>query len=138
MSTMRSLSSMSVRSLPWPQIPGVSERMIRTWFNESLVSEQGFRTQVLNGPGNAGETVLRELENAHLIRADSRRGTVWYELSHDRLIAPIQQSNATWQATHLSTLQRAATEWDRQSRPAGLLISGGVLAEAEKWAADAR
>jgi WD40 repeat protein len=115
---------------------GVSERLIRTWFNESLVSEQGFRTQVLDGPGNTGEAVLRELENAHLIRADSRRGTVWYELSHDRLVAPIQQNNAAWQATHLSTLQRAATEWDRQSRPAGLLISGGVLATAEEWAAE--
>ena len=115
---------------------GVSERLIRTWFDESLVTEQGFRTQVLDGPGNAGEIVLRELENAHLIRADSRRGTVWYELSHDRLVAPIQQNNAIWQATHLSTLQREATEWDRQSRPAGLLISGGVLAEAEEWAAE--
>ena len=114
---------------------GVSERMIRAWFTESLVSEQGFRTQVLSGPGNAGEIVLQELENAHLIRAESRRGTVWYELSHDRLIAPIQQNNAAWQATHLSTLQRSATEWDRQSRPAGLLITGGVLAEAEEWAA---
>jgi WD40 repeat protein len=113
---------------------GVSERLIREWFERDLISEQGFRTQVLEGPGRNGEAVLRELENAHLIRADSRRGTQWYELCHDRLVAPIKANNAAWRETQLNTLQREASEWDRRDRPKGLLISGEVLSEAEKWA----
>ena len=113
---------------------GVSEREIRTWFDQSLISPDGFRTQTLDGPGAAGEAVLRELENAHLIRADRRRGTEWYELSHDRLVAPVQTSNARWREEHLNPLQREAQTWDARSRPAGLLITGEVLTEAEQWA----
>jgi WD40 repeat protein len=113
---------------------GVSERLIREWFERDLISEQGFRTQVLEGPGRNGDDVLRELENAHLIRADSRRGTQWYEISHDRLVAPIKANNAAWRETRLNTLQREASEWERRERPKGLLISGDVLSDAEKWA----
>ena len=61
---------------------------------QELISEQGFRSQVLEGPGEHGAGVLRELENAHVIRADSRRGINWYEISHDRLVAPILASAA--------------------------------------------
>ena len=78
---------------------------------------------------------MRAFENAHVIRADSRRGINWYEISHDRLVAPIRASNAAWRDANLSTLQREAPLWDAQSRPAGLLITGDVLAEAKAWAA---
>ncbi|MEN8239987.1 MAG: hypothetical protein ABFR53_12405, partial [Actinomycetota bacterium] len=37
--------------------------------------------------------VLSQLEGAHLIRADRRRGTQWYELTHDRFVEPIRASN---------------------------------------------
>ena len=84
---------------------GVPPRVIREWFEDQLISAQGFRTQVLDGPGDNGPVVLRELEDAHLIRADSRRGAQWYEISHDRLVAPILASNAAWRDRHL---ERAA------------------------------
>jgi hypothetical protein len=113
---------------------GASEREIRTWFDEELISESGFRTQVLEGPGLDGAAVLRELENAHLIRAERRRGAEWYELAHDRLIEPIRASNAAWRETELSNLQREAQVWERRGRPAGLLLTGANLAEAESWA----
>jgi hypothetical protein len=115
---------------------GTSEREIRTWIDEQLISEQGFRTQALEGPGPNGPAVLRELENAHLLRADRRRGTEWYELAHDRLVPPVVANNAAWREAHLSTLQREAQSWERQSRPAGLLLSGDVLVQAEGWASD--
>ena len=113
---------------------GARERAIRSWFEDELISEQGFRSQVLEGPGEHGAGVLRELENAHVIRADSRRGINWYEISHDRLVAPILANNAAWREEHLSTLQREAPIWEAQGRPQGLLISGEVLAEAKAWA----
>ena len=113
---------------------GTTERELRTWFDETLISETGFRAQVLQGPGPNGVAVLRELENAHLIRAERRRGTEWYELSHDRLIDPIRTSNAAWREHHLSPLQRESQVWERRGRPDGLLLTGATLAEAETWA----
>jgi WD40 repeat protein len=113
---------------------GVSEREIRTWFDEALITAQGFRAQALEGPGHRGDAVLGALEDAHLIRADQRRGARWYELAHDRLVAPIRASNQTWRATHLSSLQQEAQAWDQRSRPHALLLSGSALLEAERWA----
>ena len=113
---------------------GATEREIRTWFDEELISESGFRAQVLEGPGQHGADVLRELENAHLVRAERRRGTEWYELSHDRLIDPIRASNRAWREHQLSPLQRESQVWDRRGRPAGLLLTGATLETAESWA----
>ena len=73
----------------------VKERAIRDWFEEDLISEDGFRTQTREGPGPKSDgKVLSELENAHLIRADRRRGAQWFELTHDRFVEPIRVSNA--------------------------------------------
>jgi WD40 repeat protein len=115
---------------------GTPERELRDWFDDRLVTPQGFRAQVLDGPGTNGAAVLRELEDAHLIRADRRRGTEWYELAHDRLIAPLQTSNARWREAHLSSLQRDAQIWERQSRRPELLLRGDDLREASDWATD--
>ncbi len=114
---------------------GVSERAIRQWIDNELITEHGFRTQTLSGPGDAGHDVLRRLEDAHLTRAESRRGAIWYELAHDRLVEPIRASNAAWEAQHLSNLQLKADEWGRRERSSGLLIGGEVLVEADDWAA---
>jgi len=114
---------------------GVPERTIRDWVEDELISEQGFRTQALTGPDPAGPAVLLALENAHLIRSDARRGAQWYELSHDRMVAPVRESNASWRAVNLSPLQLDAMAWDRQGRPKALLASGEVLSAAAAWAA---
>ena len=116
---------------------GVSERTIRTWFEEQLLNEQGFRAQVFEGPGGDGAAeVLRLLVDGHLLRTKSRRGAVWYELAHDRLINPVLASNAEWTSTNLSPLQVTAGLWVRQGRPSRLLMSGAALAEAQRWASD--
>ena len=56
------------------------------------------------------------LVNAHLVRAEQRRGATWFELAHDRLIAPVRADNAAWFAAHLSTLQRQAALWRDQGQ----------------------
>jgi hypothetical protein len=116
------------------QRTGANEREIRTWFDEALITENGFRTQVLRGPQTNGAAVVRELENAHLIRTERRRGTEWYELAHDRLIEPVRANNVTWGQHALGSLQREAQDWERRGRPATLLMTGPRLAEAEEWA----
>ena len=121
---------------------GVRERAIREWFDRQLITEAGIRGQVLKGcerspDGNDGldNAAVKRLEDAHLVRSEQRRGATWFELAHDRLIAPVRADNAAWFKAHLSTLQRRAALWEDQKRPDGLLLQGEPLAEAEEWAA---
>ena len=96
-----------------------NEREIRSWFGEALITENGFRTQVVRGPQTNGGAVVRELENADLIRTEQRRGTEWYELAHDRLIEPIRANNAAWGQHALGSLQREAQQWEHRGPALG-------------------
>ena len=113
---------------------GVSERSIRQWFGEKLITNHGYRGQAIEGPDPAHRGVVRLLEDAYLIRVEQRRGIGWFELSHDRLVAPVVADNARWFEDHLSTLQRAATAWFANGRRNGPLLTMLELDEAEKWA----
>lgn len=114
---------------------GEDERVLRQWFDRYLITADGIRSQVLKGSRNTEglpNIVLRLLENTHLIRGESRAGKTWYELSHDRLVAPIKQNNQAWFEKNLSLLQRQAVLWNRQGRSEGLLLRGEALDEAER------
>jgi WD40 repeat protein len=111
---------------------GVRERTIREWFDRELITDQGFRGQVLQGPSGPGAGAVRLLEDAHLIRAEQRQGATWFELTHDRLVQPIRNDNAAWREQNLTALQRQAVLWDDEHRSEGLLLRGDALAEAEQ------
>jgi len=116
----------------------VSERFIRDWFDQYLITEQSIRGQVIQGVDESeglSNRVIDRLIDAHLVRAEKRRGVIWYELAHDRLIDPVQQSNADWRQANLSMLQEQAAIWDTHNRPAELLLRDQMLKDAEKWAA---
>ena len=75
----------------------VHERTLRSWFEHDLITTDGFRRPVREGPGkSSGGAVLSELEEAYLIRKDRRNGTDWYELTHDRIVEPIRDSNEAY------------------------------------------
>ncbi|HEX2361846.1 MAG TPA: WD40 repeat domain-containing protein, partial [Jiangellaceae bacterium] len=98
----------------------------------------GIRGQVLYGPRQNGafsEGAVRMLTDAHLVRAESRRGATWYELAHDRLIEPVKEDNARWREVNLSHFERLATWWDEQNRPDQALLTGPDLVNAETWVA---
>ena len=114
---------------------GVPERTIREWFERELVTEHGFRGQAQTGPGG-DERVVRLLQDAHLVRPESRRGTTWYELAHDRLVPPVLADNDAWSQEHLTVFQRQAALWDQQGRSDGLLVGDEILDEGEALAAD--
>ncbi|MGH8902196.1 MAG: hypothetical protein ACRDYA_11070 [Egibacteraceae bacterium] len=117
---------------------GVREGVIRDWFGRELISERGLRSQVVDGPADSTAVqkgVLRRLVSAHLVRAEDRRGTRWYELAHDRLIEPVRQSNAEWREANLQPFQRQAALWHTEHRADHLLLTGGALAEADRWVA---
>ena len=112
---------------------GAPERLLRGWLQRNLVTEAGLRTQVLLGSrvsAEIDEASLTALIDAHLLRAEQRRGVHWIELAHDRLVAPLLRSNQRWFEAHLSLLQRQAEIWDRNGRlPQLLLADPSVIAE---------
>ena len=75
---------------------GTREYEIRSWVDKGLITRDGFRTQVREGPGLTRRDVVRKLLDSHLIRADRIRGAEWYELAHDRFVEPIRESNANF------------------------------------------
>lgn len=115
---------------------GADERVIRDWFDQRLISEHGFRSQVIEGPAAGapdGERVLRRLEDARLVRAEARRGVRWFELAHDRLIEPVRTSNAEWREANLQPFQRQAALWQRQHRLDALLLTDDALTAVDRW-----
>jgi WD40 repeat protein len=115
----------------------VRERDIREWVDQHLITLQNVRGQVLQSV-DASEglpnSVIRALVDAHLVRAERRRGFTWFELAHDRLVGPVREDNATWFRQHLSAFQKAANDWDRRERPPEALLHGAALKDAETWA----
>jgi len=117
---------------------GVSERAIREWVGQRLITPQGIRGQVLQGHDiseGLPNRAIQMLIDGHLVRAEKRRGATWYELAHDRLVEPVKRSNVAWRFLNFSLLQRQAELWADEGRAEGLLLRGTALAEAEAWAA---
>ena len=61
---------------------GIPERDIRVWFDEHLITKRGIRAQVLQEPGQSAgleDEAIGELIDMHVVRAEARRGAVWFE-----------------------------------------------------------
>lgn len=113
------------------------ERDIREWFNTKLITESGIRSQVIRGKTSSGglrNEIIKQFDNAHIIRTEKRAGATWYELAHDRMIEPVRKSNEAWFQEHLSLLQRQTLLWIQQNYSDGLLLSGKELTIAEEEA----
>jgi hypothetical protein len=82
---------------------GISEDIIRSWFDEKFITASGTRAfvhhrafvQVNDNPKNKEiiEQAIDSLEKSYVIRAEWRSGAKWYEITHDRLIGPVKHSN---------------------------------------------
>ena len=114
------------------QESGVKEGDLRSWFEHSLITLAGTRGTVYRGREETGgipNAAVDLLESLHLIRGEWRAGARWYELTHDRFIEPIQESNKTWldkwgEAEQTRRwLEAEAAKWVQGSR--------GVLDEIE-------
>jgi WD40 repeat protein len=116
----------------------VKEKAIREWFDRSLITESGIRSEVMWQPGGSeglNDAAIDALEAAHLVRREERRDATWLELSHNRLVTPIRANNARWFEGNLSLLQQQAVLWQRQNQNEALCLRGQALEEAEEWAA---
>lgn len=77
----------------------VWEWRLRLWFEREFITPAGTRALVYRGRERTEgipNQVVDYLESQHLIRGERRAGSHWYELTHDRLIGPIQQANRDW------------------------------------------
>lgn len=118
---------------------GVAQRIIRDWINNELITSQGIRSQIILEPEKSGgldNRVIQFLVAAHLLRAEKRAGSTWFELAHDRLIEPIRLDNARWLQANLVLFQQQANLWEKQDRPESLLLGGKELNQARIWAGD--
>ncbi len=122
----------------------IKEGVLRRWFGQKLITPNRTRgtvykdTYVESGLNSAAIAILEDL---HLIRTEMRGGAPWYELSHDRFIVPILQSNEAWLASVQGgtsigqKLEELAQTWDYGSiiKQTKHLLDEGELGEAKRW-----
>lgn len=75
----------------------VPEKRVRRWVEQVLITSIGTRGTIYrtkNVTARLPNESIDELEDIHVIRGEWRAGARWYELTHDRLIRPILDSNA--------------------------------------------
>ncbi len=77
----------------------IYENALRQWCQQWLITSTGTRGIVHRDPQQTKgipNEALDILATMHLIRSEWRSGAHWYELTHDRFIAPIRASNERW------------------------------------------
>jgi WD40 repeat protein len=97
-------------SLAKAQQAAVTERALRRWFDDRLITPAGTRGLVYRGDRETEglpNAAVDILQDCYVIRADVRGGNVWYELAHDRLVEPVQQDNLAWKAIHPNPIAQA-------------------------------
>jgi YVTN family beta-propeller protein len=88
----------------------IRENKIRKWCEEKLITPAGTRSLVYQDVKYTAEMsnkVVDVLQNKYLIRAEERSGSKWFELTHDRLIKPIKDSNNLWKNSKANKAKRA-------------------------------
>jgi WD40 repeat protein len=115
---------------------GVTERTIRDWFEKKLISQSKVRMQAEVGPADTGglpNAAADRLEAAHVVRSlDSVSHHKTRELTHDRLVDPVIESNAAFRAK-LHFVQREAEAWDAAKRPGDRLLRTRRLWAGQSW-----
>ena len=110
---------------------GVSEIVLRNWFEEQLITEAGTKGTVYRGATRTGGIPNRAadlLAARFLLRSEVKAGGTWYELVHDRFIEPILLANQKWRE-HQPLIQ-VARNWKEAGRPSDRLLEGDPLKTA--------
>jgi hypothetical protein len=77
----------------------VGEAKIRSWFDQALITPAGTRGIVFQGEQETAglpNAAVLVLARESMIRLERRAGALWCELTHDRFIDPIRESNIRW------------------------------------------
>ena len=115
----------------------ITEEHLRNWFDKELITEQKTRGLVNRGPTHTGSlpnVAVDLLQRQFIVRTESRAGSTWYELVHDRFISPIMESNRAWWSARAveDPVLRAAQLWEGQGRDPELLFTGKLLDQVQQ------
>lgn len=103
----------------------------QSWLQHTFVTERGRKATVDEGlryTADMPNAVVRALENRHVIKAEHRGGSRWYELQHDRLIEPIRRLDDT------ALRPMPPAEPAEQLRTAAEALAAGELTLAQRQA----
>jgi len=119
---------------------GVTERALRMWFDQELISEAGIRNTINRNDaarrvGSMPTVVVDILDKHFILHSESRGGGVRYELVHDRFIDAIRQSNRAWRAKYNNPVALGLQRWNESGQDHAYLLQGFDLQEAERFAA---
>jgi WD40 repeat protein len=126
------------------QKTGVKEGLLRRWFEFNLITPANTRATLFRGANDVGgipNATVSLLEKLYIVRAELRGGQPWYELTHDRLIEPIQKANEIWRGQRIGAvltqkrLESKAAKWVADGRTDDNLLLQLELPEAEGWLA---
>jgi WD40 repeat protein len=117
----------------------MSEKVLRSWIEDNLITSTGIRAQALREPLVLGKVdgAIAALIDARLIRSDKRNDREWIELAHDRLVGPLRAANKRWRSRNLKPFQRQAELYANTGQThKEMLFWGDELIEAERFAAE--
>lgn len=89
-------------------------RVVMDWIDRRLLTASGLRSPAIVDSFDAGAPTaqeLRVLQEAHLVRRQSRQDGEWYELSHDSLALPMRECIEEWRGKNLAVWQQLARSW---------------------------
>jgi hypothetical protein len=117
---------------------GVEEGVIRNWIEKTFILRDATRSLVPgdsigNGHDGVIQKVIEGLTEVQLLRAEVRGDRQWFELSHDRFVGVVQQSNESWRnntSDRRALLDLTAANWASRGRPSFMLLNGQQLKEA--------
>lgn len=80
-----------------------SEGSLRSWIESIFITEHGTRGNAYRGfsmTSDMPNRVVDALTERHILTSERRALSTWYELSQDRLIGAVRESNQAWRAEH--------------------------------------
>lgn len=114
----------------------ISERSLRRWVDEELITEAGTRGTVYQGLADTAgmpNPIVKLFIDQFLLRTEQRAGGYWVELVHDRFVEPIRQANAQWRGQYYNPLAAAFGRWQAGGQRNDLLLRGPSLIEAQRF-----
>jgi len=116
---------------------GTSRRELRRWFGWTLITPAGMRGIALASSEETAqlpESALEVFLDQRLVRKESRGGSEWYELTHDRFIEPIQRSNRDWFEKRAES-EALLSKLEAKAGTVGALLDEKETREAEAFLA---
>jgi WD40 repeat protein len=121
-------------------VPPGTEAAVRHWIEDALISPRRSRNTVQREDAEARgipAPVLDALVTQHILRPEDRSNVLWLELTHDRLVSPIKANNESWFKDNpdpLYSIQQLTSQWLREGKPPGYLLTADALAGAASFA----